>query len=135
MKCVMIIDRELPAGIAANTAAALGISLSGRIEGLVGDRLADMDGRVHEGVTNIAIPILASSKEELHQIHDEIMEKSDSEIFLIGFSEVAQKSLNYKDYEEKLAYRAKEQIDYLGICIYGPKSKVNKLSGSLKALR
>ena len=135
MKCVMIIDRELPSGIAANTAAALGISLSGRIEGLVGGRLTDMDGRVHEGVTNIAIPILASSKEELHQIHDKIMEKSDSEIFLIGFSEVAQKSLNYKDYEEKLAYRAKEQIDYLGICIYGPKSKVNKLSGSLKVLR
>jgi hypothetical protein len=94
-----------------------------------------MDGRVHEGVTNIAIPILASSKEELHQIHDEIMEKSDSEIFLIGFNEVAQKSLNYKDYEEKLAYRVKEQIDYLGICIYGPRSKVNKLSGGLKVLR
>lgn len=135
MKCVMIIDSELPAGIAANTAAALGISLSGRIEGLVGDKLADMNGRIHEGVTNIAIPILASSKEELRQIHDEIMEIADPEIFLIGFSEVAQKSLNYKDYEKKLAYRAKEQIDYLGICIYGPRSKVNKLSGSLKMLR
>ncbi len=135
MKCVMIIDRELPAGIAANTAAALGVSLSGRIEGLVGDKLTDMNRRIHEGVTNIAIPVLASSKEELRQIHDEIMEKADPEIFLIGFNEVAQKSLNYKDYEEKLAYRSKEQIDYLGICIYGPRSKINKLSGSLKMLR
>lgn len=135
MKCVMIIDRELPAGISANTAAVLGISLSGRIDGLVGNKLADANGRIHEGITNIAIPILTSSKEELGKMYDEIMETDDKDIVLIGFNEVAQKSLNYEDYEEKLAYREKEQIDYLGICIYGPRNKVNKLTGSLKMLR
>lgn len=135
MKCVMIIDGSLPAGIAANTAAALGISLSGRIAGLVGESLVDGDGRTHEGVTNIPIPVLALSKEELREKHDRIKESGDPEIILIGFSETAQESLNYKDYAEKLAYRTKERIDYLGICIYGPKSKVNKLTGSLKMLR
>lgn len=135
MKCVMIIDDSLPAGIAANTAAALGVSLSGRIAGLVGESLVDGDGRVHEGVTNIPIPVLALSKEELREKHDKIKESGDPEIVLIGFSETAQKSLDYKDYAEKLAYRTKERIDYLGICIYGPKNKVNKLTGSLKMLR
>lgn len=135
MKCVMIIDDSLPAGIAANTAAALGVSLSGRIAGLVGESLVDGDGRVHEGVTNIPIPVLALSKEELREKHDRIKESGDPEIVLIGFSETAQKSLDYKDYAEKLAYRTKERIDYLGICIYGPKNKVNKLTGSLKMLR
>lgn len=134
MKCVMIIDKELSAGIAANTAAALGISLSGRIAGLVGESLLDGDGRVHEGVTNIPIPILAMSREELREKYDIIKESEDPEIFLIGFSETAQRSISYKDYTEKLAHRTKEQINYLGICIYGPKSKVNKLTGSLKML-
>jgi hypothetical protein len=131
----MIIDEELPSGIAANTAAALGISLSGRIGGLVGNRLVDRDGRLHEGVTNIAIPILVSSREELREMHDCIMEKGDSDVLLIGFDEVAQKSLNYKDYEEKLALTPKDKIDYLGICIYGPRSKVNKLTGRLRMMK
>lgn len=135
MKCVMIIDEELPSGIAANTAAALGISLSGRIDGLVGNKLVDQDGRLHEGVTNIAIPILVSSREELRKMHDCIMEKGDSDILLIGFDEVAQKSLNYKDYEEKLALTPKDQIDYLGVCIYGPRSKINKLTGKLRMMK
>lgn len=135
MKCVMIIDMDLPAGVAANTTAALGISLAGRIKGLVGKRLTDLNGRIHEGVTNIPIPILASSKEELREKHDEIMENSDPDILLIGFSDVAQKSLNYEDYEKKLAFKAKEQIGFLGICIYGPRSKVNKLTGNLRMLR
>jgi hypothetical protein len=94
-----------------------------------------MNGRVHQGITNIAIPILSSSKEELREKHDEIMEKEDREIVLIGFNDVAQKSLNYKDYEEKLVFKAKEQIDFLGLCIYGPRNKVNRLTGSLKMLR
>lgn len=135
MKCVMIIDKDLPVGVAANTAAVLGISLSGRIEGLVGNNLIDMNGRVHQGITNIAIPILASSKEELREKHDEIMEKGDREIVLIGFNDIAQKSLNYKDYEEKLVFKAKEQIHFLGLCIYGPRKKVNSLTGSTKMLR
>ncbi|MGE5677363.1 MAG: DUF2000 domain-containing protein [Pseudomonadota bacterium] len=135
MKCVMIIDEELPSGIAANTAAALGISLSGRIGDLVGNKLVDLDGRLHEGVTNIAIPILVSSREELRELHDSIMERSDSDILLIGFNEVAQKSLNYEDYEKKLALKLKDQIDYLGVCIYGPRSKVNKLTGKLKMMK
>ncbi|WP_139132094.1 DUF2000 family protein [Fusibacter sp. 3D3] len=33
MKCVMIIDLELPLGIQMNTAAALGISLASEVEG------------------------------------------------------------------------------------------------------
>lgn len=135
MKCVMIIDDSLPAGVAANTAAALGVSLSGRIEGLVGESLIDGDGRFHEGLTNIPIPILALSKEELKEKHDRIKASGDPEILLIGFSETAQRSLDYKDYAEKLRCRSKERIDYLGICIYGPRRKVNKLTGSLRMLR
>lgn len=135
MKCVMIIDKDLPVGVAANTAAVLGVSLAGKIEGLIGSKLVDMNGRAHEGITNIPIPILALSKEDLREKHDEILEKGDREIVLIGFNDVAQKSLDYKDYEEKLAFKAREQIGFLGVCIYGPKNKVNKMTGNLKMLR
>lgn len=135
MKCVMIIDKTLPIGIIANTAAVLGVSLASKIECLTGKKLNDMDGREHEGITNIPIPILALSKEDLKDKHYEILEKNDQEIKIIGFNDVAQKSLSYNDYEMKLASTSKGQISFLGLCIYGPKKKVNKLTGNLKMLR
>ncbi|HYE81967.1 MAG TPA: DUF2000 domain-containing protein [Clostridia bacterium] len=135
MKCVIVIDMDLPVGIIANTAAVLGVSLAARIEGLTGKSLIDRDGRQHEGIVNIPIPILAMTKEELRDKYDEILEKGDQELVIIGFSEVAQKSLSYEDYERKLASTAKDRVNYLGLCIYGPKKKVNKLTGSLRMLK
>ncbi|HOM42856.1 MAG TPA: DUF2000 domain-containing protein [Bacillota bacterium] len=135
MKCVMIIDENLPAGIIANATAALGISLASAVDGLIGKGLFDKDERLHQGITNIPIPILTLFKEELRIRYDELLEKNDPEILVIGFSEIAQKSLNYDDYEIKLAAARKDEIEYLGICIYGPKKKINKLTGNLKMLR
>lgn len=135
MKCVMIIDKDMPIGMIANTAAALGISIGSQVNGLTGKQLKDMNGRIHEGVTNIPIPILTLSKEELKNKYDELLEKNDSDFKIIGFNNVAQNSLSYDDYEINLASSGKTQISYLGLCIYGPKKKVNKLTGNLKMLR
>jgi hypothetical protein len=41
----------------------------------------------------------------------------------------------YNDYRIKLASTRKDGINYLGLCIYGPKEKVNKLTGNLKILK
>ncbi|AKL97314.1 hypothetical protein CACET_c38860 [Clostridium aceticum] len=135
MKCVMIIDGSLPAGIIANTTAALGISLASETRDLIGNKVVDRDGRVHEGITNIPIPILTLSKEEIREKYDALLENDDPEIKVIGFNEVAQKSLSYDDYEIKLHSTEKQQINYLGLCLYGPKKKINKITGSLKMLR
>lgn len=135
MKCIMIVDESLPTGIIANTTAALGISLASVVNGLSGKKLLDKDGREHQGITNTPIPILASAKEEIKAKYDELLEKNDSDIYAIGFSEIAQKSLSYDDYGIKLLGANKDEIDYLGLCLYGPKRKINKLTGNLKMLR
>jgi AraC-like DNA-binding protein len=49
MKVVMIIDKELPLGLIANTAAVLGASLGKMVDGLIGGDLRDADGNVHLG--------------------------------------------------------------------------------------
>lgn len=135
MKCVMIVDGSLPLGIIANTTAALGISLASETKNLIGKKVADKDDRIHEGITNIPIPILTLSKEEIKEKYDILLENKDPEIQVIGFSEVAQKSLSYDDYEIKLSAMNRHQINYLGLCLYGPKNKINKLTGNLKMLR
>lgn len=135
MKCVMIVDSDLPIGIQVNTAAVLGVSLASEIKGLTGKKLIDKDGVLHEGVTNIPIPILTLSSEEIKQKYNQLLKIDDNEIRVIGFNDVAQKSLEYDDYKLKLAQTNNNTINYLGVCIYGPKKKINKLTGNIKMLR
>lgn len=135
MKCVIIVDGSLPTAIISNTTAALGISLASGTGGMIGKKLIDKDQRIHEGITNVPIPILMLSKEEIKNKYDDLLGKNDPEIKVIGFSDIAQKSLSYEDYELKLSLANKDQINYLGICLYGPKKKINKLTGNLKMLR
>ncbi|SHJ82699.1 Protein of unknown function [Dethiosulfatibacter aminovorans DSM 17477] len=135
MKCIMIVDENLPRGIIANTTAALGISLASIKEGLVGKQLKDKDRRIHEGITNTPIPILALDNKAIKKLYDQIQENGDDQVQLIGFNNVAQKSQHYEDYESKLLKTPKDDIEYLGMCLYGPKKKINKLTGSIKMLK
>lgn len=135
MKCVMIVNQDLPQGIIANTTAALGISLASVKQGLIGKSLVDASGRPHEGITNIPIPILALNALELKTLYDELVTVPDEDLKVIGFSDVAQKSHHYADYAQKLSETVQEDISYLGLCLYGPKKKINKLTGSIKMLR
>ncbi len=135
MKCVMIVNDDLPNGIIANTTAALGISIASLQDGMTGKKLIDGSGRSHEGVTNVPIPILALPLNDLKTLYDHLLASADPDLKVIGFNDVAQSSLHYEDYETKLSQTAKDDIHYLGICIYGPKKKINKLTGNMKMLR
>lgn len=135
MKLVMVVNKELPLGLIANTTAVLGITVGDMFEEVVGPDLADGGGNIHLGITNKVIPILAGTKEMIKDIRDKAMELNAEDIKVIDFSEIAQICKNYKDYANKLKSMNYEDLYYLGICLYGPKKKINKLTGSLPLLR
>ena len=136
MKLVMVINCDLPLGLVANTAAVLGISLSKIYqEDIVGGDIVDADGNLHLGITAQTIPILSASREQVKEIREAMFEPAFAEVAAIDFSEAAQRCLNYEQYVRSLAHLSAEELFYLGVCMYGPKKKVNKLTGSLPLLR
>ncbi len=135
MKCVMILDESLPAGLSANTAAALGLSLGNHVPGLIGQDLTDGAGVLHKGVTAIPIPILVTDRANLRTLYRTIRQQPVGDMTFIGFDAVAQKCLCYDEYIQALAGKQPDEIDYLGICLLGPKKHVNSLCGQLRLLR
>ncbi len=136
MKIAMVISKDIPLGLVANTAAILGISLSKIFQqDIVGGDIRDADGNVHIGITAQTIPVLAGSREQIKNIRDTLFDNAYSDITAIDFSEVAQKCLDYDNYDKMMSCLPSSDIYYLGICLYGPKKKVNKLTGNLGLLR
>lgn len=135
MKVVMVIDRELPLGLIANTAAVLGASLGKMVDGLVGADVVDADGNRHLGITTMNIPILAASGEQLKSLRSRLAADEFADVAAVDFNHVAQRSLDYDNYTRLLAAIPDEALTYLGLCLYGPLKKVNRLTGSLGLLR
>lgn len=80
-------------------------------------------------------PILSVSKEKLKTIREQLYQPEFSDLIVVDFSDVAQSCKNYPEYIEKAAAVTEEEITYFGIGIYGPKKRVNKLTGDLPLLR
>ena len=49
-KCVMVIDKELPVGVIANTAGILGITVGKELPEQVGKDVKDASGTQHRGI-------------------------------------------------------------------------------------
>ncbi len=133
MKIVMVVDKSLPPGLVANTAAVLGISLGSMDKDILGPDLTDQSGTLHPGITRETIPVLASDNSGLKAIYEQGRKTPD--IAIIDFNSIAQKSRQYEDYSRQLAAAPTTGLDFSGLCIKGPKKKVNGLTGSLGLYR
>ena len=135
MKCVIVVDETLPIGLLTNTAAALALSLGNHVSGLIGPDVADGDGRMHKGITAVPIPILAANQAAIQDLLSKSQGATESGLTVLGFSDVAQSCKHYDEYIEKMKAAKADDIDYLGLCLYGPRKKVSSLCGQMKLLR
>lgn len=134
-KAVIVVDRDLNPGLAANTAAVLSLTLGHRLEGIIGPDLKDASGQVHAGITTTPIPILVADQETLRGIRAKAAVAQEAGLSLVDFSDCAQRTTTYEDYGRLLESSTTEEIAYLGLALYGPKKQVQKLTGSLGLLR
>jgi hypothetical protein len=132
-KCVIVVSAELPSGLAANAASVLSVTLGHRVDGLVGADVKDADGVVHPGVIHLPLPILAAPREKVAAIVQGAA--GDDGMFFVSFSALAQSCRTYEEYVDKMAGTATADLDSVGVGLYGPRKRVDRLVGSLPLLR
>lgn len=135
MKCVMIIDSELPIGIVANTSAILGITLGKHIPEQIGEDVTDASGQSHLGIITIPVTILRGDKETLKDLRKRLYSPEFADLITVDFSDVAQSCNVYSEYISKASIATEQDHTYFGIVIYGNQKKVNKLTGFMPLLR
>lgn len=133
-KCVMIIDENLPLGLIANTTAVLAASLDKIDETIIGENVYDLENNIHSGIVTLPISILKGNQKLIR----DLLKKAnnyDDEIFIIDFSDLAQSCRGYPEYISKMKVTSEVMLKYSGICLYGNKKRINKLTGSLPLLK
>lgn len=135
MKCVMIIDENLPLGIITNTAAVMGLTLGKHFPDIVGADVFDQTGNRHLGIIEFPIPILKGDSEFIKELREKLYEAEYSALTIVDFSDVAQSCKTYDEFIEKISKVPHADLNYFGIAICGNKKLVNKLTGSLPLLR
>lgn len=135
MKCVMIIDSELPIGVIANTSAILGVTLGKQIPEQVGADVIDATEKTHLGIITMPIAMLKGNKDVLKDLRKRLYTPEFSDLVVVDFSDVAQCCNVYSEYITKAACVPEKDHTYLGVAIYGEKKKVNRLIGFMPLLR
>ena len=134
-KCVMVIDGGLPAGLAANAAAIMGVTLGKRLPEIVGIDVRDGRGREHPGIVEFPIPVLRGTPESLRALRARLWEPDFQDLTAVDFSDVAQSCRTYAEFIDKMRRVPEEELRYLGLALCGAGKKVDRLTGSLPLLR
>lgn len=131
-RCVVIVDEELPPGLAANAAAMVALTLGATVDGLPGADLVDADGRTHPGLIAAGIPILAASRVQLSDLHARAERNS---VGVVDFPAFGQQTTDYESVIERVGQTPTSELEYLGIALHGPQRAVSRLTGNLRLLR
>ncbi|MEU3622129.1 hypothetical protein BS329_34090 [Amycolatopsis coloradensis] len=132
-KCVIVVDGELPVGLALNTAAILSLTVGRHVDGVLGDDVKDADGFVHRGITSIPVPILKGDTETLASLV--VRAAAVPSVFVVDFTRTAQTSRTYDEYTSRMSESGTAELPYVGVAVAGPRKAVDKLVGSFALYR
>ena len=129
---MIVVDEGLPAGLAANAAAVLALTLGAREPGLVGADFVDADAEPHPGLIPIGLPVLRASRVELVEIR---CGAAADGVRVVDFPVFGQQTNNYDEFRGMVAVTPAAELSYLGVALSGSARAVRRLTGRLALLR
>ncbi len=131
-RCVIVVDKDLPVGHAANAAAVVALTIGHRHAALVGEAFADASGVTHPGLIPVGITVLSAPGNDLSEIRRKALEaKCD----VVDFPREGQQTTNYQAFREATAMADSQTMKYLAVALVGGKKEVSKIVGHLALLR
>ena len=128
VRFVIVMDREMSPGLAANTAAVLAVNAGRDYPDAVGPDIEDASGVVHPGLTCLALTILGAPASDLPDL---AQRGRDAGLAVVGFSDLAQSCRHYGEYQERLGAAATSDLGWRGVLFMGEPKAVTKLTSSL----
>src|ERR1700750_2377900 len=116
-RTVIVIDRDLPKGLAANAAAVLAHGFGARVPDLVGPGFEDGAGAVHTGLIPTGLPILGASAADLPALRAAAAEQG---LLVVDLPTAAQQTTDYDVFRTAVAGTAPGGLAYLGVLVSGP---------------
>ncbi len=135
LKCVMVVDEDMPLGIIANSTAVMGVTIGKLFPEVVGQNVVDQTGYEHQGIIEFPIPILKGNAEFLRELKGRLAEPKFEKVTVVDFFDAAQSCKTYEEYIEKMKDIPESALQYFGLAFFGPKKPINQLTGSLPLLR
>jgi hypothetical protein len=129
-RTVVVIDRELPKGLAANAAAILAITLGVHRPHLIGAPFEDADGTEHPGLIPTGLPVLGAGAGELPAIRAAARERG---LLVVDAPVAAHQTNDYDEFRATVA--ASTEMRYLAILVSGAPKAVRAVTGRLGLLR
>lgn len=134
LKVVIVINKDLPSGVIANTSAILGMSLGKMHPEIVGRNLKDKTGNTHEGITTIGVPILSADNESIKMIRNN-SKKIEEYVYEVNVLSLTRSTRSYEEYAAQLENVSQDELVYQGILLCAEKRIINKLTGNLSLFR
>jgi Protein of unknown function (DUF2000) len=128
-RCVIVVDEDLPAGLAANAAAVLALTLGAREPELVGADFVDADAQPHPGLIPIGLPVLRAPRAELRRL------AAADGVSVVGFPVFGQQTNDYDEFRGMVAATPADELSYLGVALSGSRRAVKRLTGALALLK
>ena len=132
VRTVIVIDRDLAKGLAANAAAVLAHGFGSRVPGLVGAGFADAAGAPHVGLIPTGLPVLGADAADLPALRSAAVERG---VLGVDLPAAGQQTTDYDDFRAAVAEAEPVELRYLAVLVSGAPKTVRRLTGSLGLLR
>jgi hypothetical protein len=131
-RTVLVIDRELPIGLAANAAAVLALTLGALEPDLRGADFTDGSGEPHPGLFPAGLPVLAADPPRLWALRKHARKQA---VRVVDLPSAGQQTNDYEAFRHTVASTPEPDLRYVGIALHGPARVIRSLTGGLPLLR
>jgi hypothetical protein len=132
LKWVVVVDADLPAGLAVNAAVCVASATAVGVGGLLGPDATDADGSTHAGLPWAGCSVLGADAAQLATLRRKAAAAEG--VFVADMPAAAQSTRVYREYLDQVAATSSDGLRHLAVSVVGPRNRVDKLVGRLPLL-